>query len=280
MKGVVKIFKRTVCIILILAMTLLFGCANRENSTAIPDTPKGEGETTYLNNENESTTWQCKTALPDENTSPPADEISQKSSPSIDTVVLSAYKAVLQGNAEFFETDIKKMLNINLLSMAVSSDSSVTTRASGFSVVDLDDDGTSEVVLWLVVNGNDNYGSMVLRYQDGVVYGYVMWYRSFNQLKADGTFHFSSSAGNSGIGKLTFDKETYSIFKVAYREANYGTDGNPIISYIVNNETATKEEFDAVYNKQDEKPDTVWYDFTDDNIEKVFSGLATGTWKE
>lgn len=133
-----------------------------------------------------------------------------------------------------------------------------------------DNDGTKEVILWLVVNGLDYSASKVLRCQGGVVYGYVMWYRSFNLLKADGTFSFSSSAMNSGVGTLRFGEGTYSTFKVTYREANYDIDGNPIISYIVNNEIATQEEFDAVFNKQDEKPDAIWYDFTDDNIETVF----------
>jgi beta-lactamase regulating signal transducer with metallopeptidase domain/photosystem II stability/assembly factor-like uncharacterized protein len=232
----------------------------------------GEAGTVYLVSDDEGETWQCKTELSGEAAPPATGEASPKPAASADPAALSAYKAVLLGNAGFYETGIKKTLDISQLNQAVSSDSKTVAKATRFVVVDLDNDGIMEVILWLNVNGLDDYGFEILRYQDGVVYGYVMWYRAFNQLKMDGTFSFSSSAMNSGVGILRFGEGTYSTFKVAYREANYDIDGNPVISYIVNNEIATQEEFDAVFDKQSEKPDAVWHDFTDDNIETELSG--------
>lgn len=33
-------------------------------------------------------------------------------------------------------------------------------------------------------------------------------------------------------------------------------------------------DFESAIKKQDEKPDVTWYDFTDDNIEAVFSDVT------
>jgi len=42
MKGVITIFKKSICIILLLAITLLCGCTDKKNSTTIPDNLKHE----------------------------------------------------------------------------------------------------------------------------------------------------------------------------------------------------------------------------------------------
>jgi len=232
----------------------------------------GEAGTVYLISKDEGATWQCKTALSDEDTPPAAGETSPIPSAAADPAALSAIKAVLLGNAEFYETGIRETLDISRLNQAVSSDGAVTVKTTRFAIIDLDNDGMKEVVLRLQVNGNDDYGFEVLRYQDGVVYGYVMWYRSFNQLKADGTFSFSSSAMDSGFGALSFTDQTCSVDKITYSESSYDTGNNLSVSYFANNKRVTQDKFDAAIKKQDEKPDAVWHDFTNDNIEIVLPG--------
>lgn len=233
----------------------------------------GEAGTIYLISEDDGTTWQCKTALSGEDTSPATDEASFIPSAAANPATLSAIKAVLQGNAGFFETGIKKTLDINQLNQAVSSDSKTTAKATKFAVVDLDNDGTKEVILWLNVNGLDDYGSEVLRYQSGVVYGYNLTYREFMQLKADGTFTFSSGAMDSGFGTIKFTDQTCSVEKVTYSESSYDSSNNLTVSFFVDNKSATQDEFDTATKKQDEKPDAVWYDFTDDSIKTILATL-------
>lgn len=182
------------------------------------------------------------------------------------TAIMETCKAVLQGNTEFFSTDANKNLNISQLNQAVSDDSNVTATVTKFAIVDLDIDGTSEVILWLTVNNDDYYGFEVLRYQNGMVYGYTLWYRSFMDLKANGRFSFSSGAADSGFGTLAFTENTYSIDKITYSESSYDSNNNMSISYFVNQQSATEDEFLSAVNRQGEEPDVTWYDFTDENI--------------
>lgn len=192
--------------------------------------------------------------------------------PSDNTSIMETYKAVLQGKTEFFSVNANKNLNISQLNQSVSDDSSVTAKATKFAIVDLDNDGSPEVILWLTVNNDDYYGFEVLRYQNGAVYGYTLWYRAFMNLKADGTFSFSSGAADNGFGTVKFTENTYSIDKITYSESSYDSDNNMSVSYFVDHESATEDEFLAAVNQQSEKADATWYDFTDDNIEAEFSG--------
>ncbi len=212
----------------------------------------------------------CACAQREEILSTAPSEISSEATLATDPAALNAIKEVLQGSVAFFETGIKKTLDINQLNQAVSSDSKVTAKAAKFAVIDLDNDGTKEAVLWLTVNGLDDYGSEVLRYQSGVVYGYLIWSRAFNQLKTDGTFAFSGGASDSGFGAIKFTDQAYSIDKITYSESSYDSNNNLIVSFFINNKSVTQDKFELAIKKQDEKPDVTWYDFTDDNIITVF----------
>lgn len=186
---------------------------------------------------------------------------------------LSAYQSVLQNKAEFFSTDANKNLNISQLNQAVSDDSGVTAKAAKLAMVDLENDGTPEVILWLVVNNNDYYGFEVLRYQDGVVYGYTLPYRAFMDLKADGTFSFSSGAADYGFGTVKFTEKGYSVEKISYCESGYDSNNNQSISYFVDHESAAENDFLSALNKQSEKTGVTWYDFTDDNIKTMLANF-------
>ena len=189
------------------------------------------------------------------------------------TSPLSAYQSVLQNKAQFFSTDANKNLNINQLNQAVSNDSSVTAKATKLAIVDLENDGTPEAILWLAVNNNDYYGFEVLRYQDGVVYGYTLWYRAFMDLKADGTFSFSSGAADYGFGTVKFTENAYSVDKISYCESGYDSNNNQSVSYFVDHGSATEGDFLSAINKQSEKAAATWYDFTDDNLETILSNF-------
>ena len=170
-----------------------------------------------------------------------------------DTSPMSVFQSVLQNKTPFFSTDAKKDLYVNQLDQAVSVDSSVEAKVTKYAIVDLENDGIPEVILWLVVNNNDDFGFGVLRYQDGAVYGYILPYRAFMDLKDDGTFSFSSGAADYGFGTAEFTKEGYTVKKIAYSESDYDSDNNQVISYFVNNESASKEDFLSAIDKQNGK---------------------------
>ena len=184
---------------------------------------------------------------------------------------MSTYKSILENKTQILSVDANKELNISQLNQAVSDDESVKVVVSKFAIVDLDNDDMEEIVLWLIVNDNDDYGFEVLRYKDGVVYGYTLSYRSFMDLKDDGTFSYSSGAMDYGFGRMEFTDSSYTIDKISYCESSEASDNEQEISYYVNQESATEEDFLAAINKQSEKTGITWYDYNDENIETLLS---------
>lgn len=181
----------------------------------------------------------------------------------------NGFQSVLQGNTPFFSSDIAQNLNINELNRAVSSDNSITTKAIKFAVVDLDNDGTSEVVLWLQVNENDAFGFEILRQQGNQFYGYTLAYRAFMDLKQDGTFSFSSGAADSGFGSIAFSDHAYTISEITYSQSAYNASNELIISYFVRGQSASESEYLSAIQQQSEKQNVSWYDFTSENIRSI-----------
>lgn len=184
---------------------------------------------------------------------------------------VEAYNAVLKGDADFLVSHTGEILNIGQIREAITTDTSITIEAKFFSVIDLDSDGTLEVILNLYINDDNYYGVMVLHYQDGIIYGYVFSQREFSEPKTDGTFYYSSGAGDNGIGKIAFDKDEESIERIAFEETVYDpeTESGLKMAYFINYEEATSEEFDAVIDEQLAKPEVKYYEFTVENIDMI-----------
>lgn len=182
------------------------------------------------------------------------------------------FYAVLQGNEPFYSTDINQHLTINELGRVVSDDSGITAKALKFASADLDGDGAPEAVLWLQVNENDAYGFEILRQQSGQIYGYTLPYRSFMDLKLDGSFSFSSGAADSGFGTLSFSDKAYTVNEITYSQSAYDANNELTVSYFVNGQAASEAEYLAAVEKQNGKENVSWYDFTDENI--ASSGVA------
>lgn len=126
---------------------------------------------------------------------------------------------------------------------------------SKYSIVDLNGDSSPEIVGWLSRGTNDYWGFLVLHYEDDMVYAYELAYRTFNELKKDGTFMYSSSVSDYGIGRIDFMSDTYKINKIAYSEAEYGTQK---VSYYIDNIKVSKNDFMAYKAKQSEKQNVDW----------------------
>lgn len=159
-----------------------------------------------------------------------------------------SYKAILLGNGHFISTDLhNKGLSLQDIGEAVTDDDSITVKATQFTIIDLDDDGESEIVLWIQINGISDYGFEILHYQEGAVYGYTLPYRAFMNLKTDGTFLFSGGASDSGIGKLKLSEDGYTVENII-------------------DEAYSEEEFDTAMNQQEIKQDVDWYDLSVNNV--------------
>ncbi len=181
------------------------------------------------------------------------------------------YKAVLLNNGDFISTDMQnKKMNLTNIKEVVTDDESITVAATKFAVMDLDNDGQNEIVLWIQINGVSDYGFEILRYQEGIVYGYTLQYREFMDLKTDGTFTFSEGAADLGIGKLSFSENGYVIDKLYYSESQYNSNNELEVQYIANGTLYSEDEFNNDMSHQGEKSNVKWYDLTPGNVESAF----------
>ncbi len=187
--------------------------------------------------------------------------------PSIATAMLE----VLQARADFFSTEVEKSLNLSQLKQSVTSDDTVTVEVGGFTVADLDGDSVPEVVLGLKVNEQDNMAFEVLRYQDGTVYGYTLWYRAFMDVKTDGTFCCSGGSADTGIGRIGFNGLDYIMEKISYSMSAWDTNNNQTVSFFVRGENSDETGFLTAMEEQSQKPGVSWLEFSAENVERALS---------
>ena len=105
------------------------------------------------------------------------------------------------------------------------------------AVLDLDGDGQMEAVVKEYTRGTEytELGSLVLDVQQGTVYAYDLSIRALNELKADGTFTYSSGAADNGVASLKPEEDSapYQILAESRMDSAGG------ISYTVNGLTVT-----------------------------------------
>lgn len=177
---------------------------------------------------------------------------------------MSAYKDVFLNNTTFFSTDNNESMTLNQ-SLSSFIDYLYPMTISRFAITDLDNDGIPEVVLLL------NIGVEILHYQDGLIYGYDLVDRAFMELKTDGSFSFSSGSADNGFGTISFTNTGYKINEIAYSKSSIDSNGNVNVSYSINQKSATMDKFNTAFHQWENKPAATFYDFTQSNIETIFS---------
>jgi|GEM_PF-4335997 hypothetical protein len=176
---------------------------------------------------------------------------------------MRAYGAVLLGKTEWYHIDDKKNLRLNQL----KDENGEPLKAQKFAVVDMDSDGTLEVV---VEFHDSRSGVVVLHYEDGEVYGFNNSYTYY--LAKDGTYNGLLPAWCSDTRKVT------SITKDAYKEAILArVEADPFKEnaetlYFVNEVQVTENQHRAFLEKLGETREgneAVWHDCTSENIASV-----------
>lgn len=139
---------------------------------------------------------------------------------------------------------------------ALFSPDSPYAAVGGWAAVDLDGDGEQETVLQITDMANDMGGYLVLRRQGGRVYGFPSGWRTFWDLKTDGTFHCSEWAGTKeSVVSLRFTDRGYEQVEHLTAEGEQFT----FTSFTVEGEPVTQAEWQAAWDAQDQKPDAWWY---------------------
>ncbi len=181
------------------------------------------------------------------------------------------FRKILQGESDFLyaaEDGTVKMTAISDVPK-IFSPYSKYAAVGRFALADLDGDKEQEMVLQIIDTAGDMGGYMVLhRYQDQI-YGSVSHYKTFENLKADGTYSYSTLIGTeSGIGRMEFTKGKCVPQRTAYEITDQTWEK---FSYFVNDAPATAKKYKAVKKRQGKKQDAVWHEFTDKGILEAFS---------
>ena len=133
-----------------------------------------------------------------------------------------------------------------------------------FALLDLDGDGTDELVIAIDYSGNEEY--VVLTCYDGTVYANQVVYRGFLTPKADGTVAWSNGAFDNGYARFRFENGV-----LVYDDFAVMIDNGSSVTYTLNGENVSEEDYNAFTAEQDAKDDLAWTDFT---VEAVSAALA------
>lgn len=115
---------------------------------------------------------------------------------------------------------------------------------TSFCVVDMDQDGTNEIIVGMDTNV-DGF-RLVLHYEYGTVYGYPFGFRGLTAVSTDGLVTGSSSAFESSTSRLSFSGLSIDYYNLSYAEEQI-----------------------ALASWQD----ATWYDFTEENVGKFFPNM-------
>ena len=160
---------------------------------------------------------------------------------------MEAYGAVLAGKQGFYLNGSGEFLYISEISKAFTPEEMPWT-VERLAVLDLHGDGVEEVILEV----SDYVGFVILGYrEDGDVCGQGIWYRAFQDLKADGTYMGSGSSFNHSYWKQHPSGE------ILLAECYEDTDGTP--HYWVDGKETEATAFVAFEEAQQAKPNAQWY---------------------
>ena len=125
-----------------------------------------------------------------------------------------------------------------------------------FALLDMDGDGTDELVLDIDYSGEEEY--VILTCYNGAVYANQVVYRGFLSPKADGTFEWSNGAFDNGASRARFENGV--LVYEDFAAMSEGSDGNTV--YTLNGESVDESAYDAFLDEQAAKDDLAWTEFT------------------
>lgn len=171
---------------------------------------------------------------------------------------LRAYEALWDGVGTFTDYRTKAQLDIHSLE-GLYSPVPVAVTGHRFSMVDLDQDGADEMILWVNQEYEDYtlfYTPVILRYEGGSLYGQAMSRDDFQDVKTDGSFLFwHPDEGYLGYATMEFADGIWQRNVLA--EVRTNSTGEMI--YSINGAAVTQEDYRALEREQDSKSDVTEY---------------------
>ena len=168
---------------------------------------------------------------------------------------------VLKGNQPFYYaangcSDFASVNIADIPSLFNSDDAYMAIQ--NYVMIDLDGDGSEEGVVFVCGAAGDTGGYLVLHSSDDHVYGYRTDYRTFKNLKTDGTFIYSDDLGSKeGIATIGFTQNGLVITDVLSATGQAYTMNN----FMINGKKVTQEEYNAEKENQNLKNDVEWHEY-------------------
>ena len=183
-----------------------------------------------------------------------------------------AFSEVLLNGAPFtLVGDQLVPYDLSELNVMIWGDPEVNAYAEQFAVADLDADGTPEVVL-LTNQHIHSEPILILRWQDGQIYGYSEVGRGMQGLKADGVSWWSDGAFHNGAGRDQYvSDENGPDRREKVRLLEFVADAGGAAEYYLGGQEVTREEYEAADAQMAAQPDARWYSFDPDIISAVFA---------
>lgn len=129
----------------------------------------------------------------------------------------------------------------------------IPVKLNKIAVIDLDQDNIDEAVLRVNISPDNDYGSLVLHWENDSIKGYTFSYRQLRDIKEDGTVTWSSSSSYHGISKLIFNHG-----EVVYNNLLWVEENNDKGVFFYNNEEITESDFWMHYSDHDSRKDVEW----------------------
>lgn len=133
-----------------------------------------------------------------------------------------------------------------------------------YAVVDMDYDGTPEVIVNLSVNSD--YWVMLLRFHEGSVYGYFYVSRGLQSPKMNGRYMASSGVFDNKILEMSFDGYILKENCLAYSMSV-----NDGVEYYIADNKVTEKEYNEFSNEYYNSDDVMWYMFPS-NVRAGYNG--------
>ena len=176
---------------------------------------------------------------------------------------MEAYKAILQNDLMFYNTENKKNYTLNEFNYDSSGEMEEPHIVHRYTFISLSGDEVESLVLELSAGGVGAFE--VLRYQEGTVYGFYFDYRALLDITYNGTSFGSSGASDGSFSRLSIEKDVCKNERLGYSESQ--SDGN--VLYFIDDKKVTRStynEFESDMWRGMGDKEMIWYDYTEDNV--------------
>lgn len=181
---------------------------------------------------------------------------------------MQAYREVLQGSRSYVQCDIYD----GITGEAFLPDEirqwygyafENPLRYDAFCLADIDSDGSPEIILRL----NEDFGFELLRYENGLVYGFPFVARAMEDITVNGDIMGSSGAEDYGWYQVRFLAETMEISEVCWKHV----DENYSPYWTVEGQDAPEDDFVKRYDEINAQSRLAFTEYTQANLDAAMA---------